>query len=275
MGQAIRVVSVVAMLLAIRKRRLADAQPWHWLAVGASCVLIGHFALAASAAATGQTNPFPSPADIFYVAGYVTVILSELLFIRRRSADIEGDNLIDALILATCVGVVTWTWVLMPYARDPSLGMPEKTLSVAYSLLTLVAVAMAARLAVGSGRRNPSYYFLAGSFAFLVGTDVLTTMQTASGAPSRLTVVFSTLCYVLLATSALHPSMARLTDRPADREIQLTRRRLALLLAAVLLVPGLVVVDVVVNEGSNVRLMTAGYVVLTVLVLARLAGLVR
>ncbi|MDQ3679053.1 MAG: EAL domain-containing protein [Actinomycetota bacterium] len=275
LGQAIRVVSVVAMLMGIRKRRLAHAQPWHWLAAGASCVLIGHFALGASAAVTGQAHPFPSPADIFYLAGYAAIIVSELLFIRRRSADIEGDNLIDALILATCVGIVTWAWVLMPYVRDPSLTVPEKALSAAYSLLTLVAVAMAARLAVGSGRRNPSYYFLAGSFAFLVGTDVLTTMQTASGAPNRLTVVSSVLCYVLLATSALHPSMARISDRPADREIQLTRRRLALLFAAVLMVPGLLIVDVVGNEGSNVALMTAGYVLLTILVLARLAGLVR
>jgi PAS domain-containing protein len=83
------------------------------------------------------------------------------------------------------------------------------------------------------------------------------------------------LSYVFIAASALHPSMVRLTDRPADREVQLTRPRLMMLLGAVLFVPALLILDAVSGNGSNVPVMAGGSVVLTVLVLARLAGLVR
>ncbi|HYF45757.1 MAG TPA: diguanylate cyclase, partial [Acidimicrobiales bacterium] len=67
----------------------------------------------------------------------------------------------------------------------------------------------------------------------------------------------------------------RLTDRPADREIQLTRRRLLLLIAALLAVPATLVSDSLIADGSNVSILAAGSVPLSVLVLLRLADLVR
>lgn len=276
-GQAFRVVSVVAIVMGVRRNRLAPtaARAWYCFAVAGSSVVVGNFVLAAHAAASGLTNPFPSPADLFYVGGYLAIVLGEVLLVRRRSAAIEGDNLIDALILATCVGVVTWAYVLAPYARDPGLELFEKVLSGGYSLLTLSVVAVAARLAVGSGRRNPSYYFLAGSFALVVAADVASTAATAGGGPSGVTTICSVLSYVLFATGALHPSMVRLTDRPADREIQLTGRRLLMLLSAVLFVPTLLFAAAVSGHASDVPVMATGSVVITVLVLARLAGLVR
>ena len=275
LGQAVRIITIVAMFVGIRRRRPAEARSWYLLAGGAATIMVGHLVLAATVALTGSPKPFPSPADIFYVAGYLGMIAGEILLVRRRSADIEGDNLIDALILATCIAVVSWAYVLMPYATDPTLSLTQKLLSVAYSLLTLLVVVTAVRMAVGSGRRNTSYYLLAGSFAFLVATDIGTTLQTAGASLERPVLLCSMLSYVLIAASILHPSMVALTDRPADREIQLTRRRLTMLLVAVLFVPGLLIFDAVSGQGSNIPVMAGGSVVLTVLVLARLGGLVR
>ena len=274
-GQVIRMASVVAMVMGIRTWGRGQGRAWHCFAVGGASVLLGNFVLVAVSASTGDPNPFPSPADAFFVLGYLAIIAGEILLVRRRSAHIEGDNLIDSLILVSCVGVVVWAMVLSPYARDPSLRLVEKAFSGGYSLLTLTVVGVGARLAVGSGRRNPSYYFLAGSFAFLLASDVLTTLQTADGTSGAAALVSSVLSYVLLATAALHPSMARLTDRPAEREIQLTRRRLGLLFAAMLMVPALLVLHAAGYDGASVQLLAGGAVLLTVLVLARLAGLVR
>jgi diguanylate cyclase (GGDEF)-like protein/PAS domain S-box-containing protein len=275
LGQAVRVLLVAVMFLGIRRRRPVGAGAWYLFATGAALVTTGHFVLAASVALTGHDNPFPSPADAFYIAGYVAIIAGEILFLRRRSTDIEGDNFIDALILATCLAVVSWAYVLMPYAEDPSMSLTQKAFSVGYSMLTLALVAMAARLAVGSGRRNPSYYLLAGSLVFIVATDVVATLNTAGGSFERSLTLFSILSYVMVAASILHPSMVSVTDRPGDREIQLTRRRLTMLLAAVLFVPTLLILEAVSGRGSNVPVMAGGSVLLTVLVLARLAGLVR
>ncbi len=271
-AEVVGIASVVAIVGGVRTWGRARGRAWYCFAIGGTFVLVGNAVLVVSAAVSGDPDPTPSPADAFYLLGYIAVVTGEVLLVRRRSADIEGDNLIDALILATCVGVVVWAYILMPYVKDPAVGLSEKVLNFNYSLLTLIVVAVAARLAVGSGRRNPSYYFLAASFACLLFSDV---SATVGGARNGLAVTSSALTFVLCATAALHPSMARITDRPADREIQLTRRRLSLLCGALLVVPALLVVNAVAGEGANVTVMAAGSVALSVLVLSRLAGLVR
>jgi len=268
-------MSVVAVVWVVRKRRPEHSRAWYWFVSGGVLFLAGHVVLAVYSAVVSELNPFPSPADALYILGYLCLIAGEVSLVRRRSAQIEGDNLIDSLILATCVGVVVWAYVLVPYAKDPQLAMPEKLLSGGYSLLVLASIAVAGRLAVGSGRRNPSYYFLAGALTFVLASDVLATMGTATGTSDSMALVSSAISYVLVATAALHPSMVLLTERPADREIQLTRRRLTMLLAAVLFVPGLLIFDAVSGQGTNVPVLAGGSVLLTVLVLARLAGLVR
>jgi len=274
-AQAVSVMSMVAALWMVRKRRPKHSRAWYCFLAAGGLFLAGNVVLSAYSAAVSEPNPFPSPADALFVLGYVWLIAGEVLLVRRRSAQIEGDNLIDSLILATCVGVLVWAYVLVPYAQDPELALTEKLLNGCYSMLVLVLIAVAGRLAVGSGRRNPSYYLLAASLTFVLLADVLATMGTASGTGNSMALVSSALSYLLLATSALHPSMVRITDRPADREIQLTPRRLVMLLAAVLFVPGLLIFDAVSGQGSNVAVLAGGSVLLTVLVLARLAGLVR
>ncbi len=274
-AQAVGIMSVVVVVWVVQKRRPTHSRAWYWLVAGAGLFLLGNLVHSAYSAAASEPNPFPSPADAFYVLGYVCLIAGEVLMVRRRSAAIEGDNLIDSLILATCVGVLVWAYVLVPYAKDPGLALTEKLLSGGYSVLVLVLIAVAGRLAVGSGRRSQSYYFLAASLTFILVADVLATMGTASGTRNTMALVSSVLGYLLFATGVLHPSMISLMDRPADREIQLTPRRLTMLVAAVLFVPGLLVFDAVSGAGSNVSVMAGGSVLLTVLVLARLAGLVR
>ena len=274
-GQAVSLLSVAAVAWAVRARNPDGRRAWYCFIGGGVAFLVGHVALFVHGALTSETNPFPSPADAFFVLGYVLLIVGGVLLVRRRSADIEGDNLIDALIVATCVGVVVWAYVLVPYGSDPELTLAEKGLNGAYSLLVLVLIGVAARLAVGSGRRNPSYYLLAASLAFVLAADVFATIDTTGAGSEGLIVVCSALSYVLLGAAALHPSMTTLTARPADREIQLTRRRLILLFAALVAVPALLALDAIGEDGASVPVMAAGSVALSVLVLARLAGLVR
>ena len=89
------------------------------------------------------------------------------------------------------------------------------------------------------------------------------------------TVTSSALCYVLFAAAAAHPSMLQLADRPVPREVKLSRRRLVLLCAALLLVPGLLTFDVALGDRAATPVLAAGSVVMGLLVIARLAGLVR
>jgi hypothetical protein len=86
--------------------------------------------------------PFPSPADVFFLLGYGLMIVGTADLVRRRSAAAEDDSLLDAVIVATAVGVVVCAYVVYPYGRDPANGSLEKLLTAAYGVADVVLVAV-------------------------------------------------------------------------------------------------------------------------------------
>ncbi|MDP9070035.1 MAG: EAL domain-containing protein [Actinomycetota bacterium] len=274
-GELLGMCAVAAVLAGVRRWRPAAPAAWWLFAAGGSSFLAGNLVRVVHGFVVGVVAPFPSPADALFFVGYALLIGGEVVLVRRRSADLEGDNLIDALIAATAIGVVMAAYVIVPYADQPAVGPLPTLINIGYSAADLVMVALAVRLAVGSGRRVPSYYLLAGSVAAVIAADVVTTLQTAGQAGPSVPGAFSAACFVLFGAAALHPSMAQLTEAPDHREIELTRRRLVLLCTALLMVPGLLAVELALGGRASVPALAAGSVALAVLVLGRLAGLVR
>ncbi|HEU0130693.1 MAG TPA: EAL domain-containing protein [Mycobacteriales bacterium] len=270
---AISGVAVVAMRRGTRAWAGTHTRPWTLLRYGALMFIAAQLVRAGHAAVIGQPKPFPSPADPVYYVGYALLIGGVLALVRRRKAQVEGDNLLDALILVTCLGVFVTQYVLMPYVESIYMDALQKTLSVAYTLCDLVLVGVTVRLAVGGGRRNQSYYLLGGAWAMALLADALVTVETMGITLGPWTFVTSAASYVLLATAAMHPSMALLAERPPPHEVRLTRARLATLFVAMILVPGMLAWQV--TRGGGTAVYAVGSVVMAMLVLSRLAGLVR
>jgi diguanylate cyclase (GGDEF)-like protein/PAS domain S-box-containing protein len=172
------------------------------------------------------------------------------------------------------VGVVVTAYVLVPYF-EADMAVAAKTMSVAYTVCDLILVGVTVRLAVGTGQRNVPYYLLGGAFASSLLADILVTAETTGAVLAPWTYVTSALVYILAASSALHPGMARLSERPPAQEVRLTTRRLLLLFGAMVMVPALLVVEALVGPSSRMPTFAAGSVIMGVLVLARLASLVR
>jgi hypothetical protein len=147
------------------------------------------------------------------------LLVGGVLLVRHRSAGAEEDNLVDALIIATVVGVFLWAWVLVPTMQRSDLSTSEHLLNAAYSVFDLALIACASRLAVGSGFRVPSYYLLASSLGAMLAEDVTTSLQTAGLARDVPVAVISCLAFVLFALAGLHPSVGKLTEPPAAREV--------------------------------------------------------
>src|SRR6266498_4048997 len=103
---------------------------------------------------------FPAPADGLYLAHYPLFVAGLLLLLRRRSPGRYRDGLLDALIVTTGVGLLAWVFVLGPYVRTAGLSLPVRAVSLAYPLMDLLVVAVAARLAVAGGARPPAYWLL-------------------------------------------------------------------------------------------------------------------
>jgi hypothetical protein len=63
----------------------------------------------------------------------------------------------DAAIIAIGFGLLSWVLVMAPYVRDPSLGIMELLVSLAYPVGDVLLLALAARLATTpAGARSPS-----------------------------------------------------------------------------------------------------------------------
>jgi diguanylate cyclase len=53
-------------------------------------------------------SPFPSVADVFYVGGYPVLAVGLLVLIRGRISGRDRAGLIDAAIIATGLGLLSW-----------------------------------------------------------------------------------------------------------------------------------------------------------------------
>ncbi|MDX6382032.1 MAG: diguanylate cyclase, partial [Rubrobacteraceae bacterium] len=117
--------AVVAILVGIRWHRPNPTLPWYTLAFG-----LGLFVIADVIYYNYYPNmlgvqpPFPSVADAFYVSSYLMVALGLTLVIRSVAGG-RGDwgGVIDAAILAVGVGLLSWVFLIKPYAEDNTLPL--------------------------------------------------------------------------------------------------------------------------------------------------------
>jgi diguanylate cyclase (GGDEF)-like protein/PAS domain S-box-containing protein len=274
LAQLIGIVCLITFFRAIRHSDAPDLRPFRLIATGGVSFILGNVVRVIHGSIVGVDNPFPSPADLLFYIGYVLVLCGTVGLVRRRSADVEGDNMIDATIVMTCVGVLALAFVIMPFVHAGA-GLFDTSLNVGYSLFDLAIIGVTVRLAVGSGRRNPSYYLLGGTVAGILITDLLLTLQLLGDSSERVLSVSFTLAFVCFAAAGLHPSIARLTDRPAMRDIQLTSRRMVLLGSALLGMPILMALTAALGETESAKIIGVGSLVVAFLVLMRLAVLVQ
>src|SRR5206468_328840 len=75
-----------------------------------------------------------------------------------RGRDLGG--LLDAMIIAAGLGLLSWTFLMRPITADESLGLTGQLVSLAYPLADVVLLAMLARLLTSPGARTASFRLL-------------------------------------------------------------------------------------------------------------------
>lgn len=275
-GTALSLASLVVAVLGIRRNRPEAAAGWWSLTAGASAFLVGTAVATAYRDGSGLT-PLPSPADAFFLAGYALVIIGALILVRHRRANRDGNGILDAVIVAAAFGVVVITYLVYPNLQEPRFGLVGKLLIAGYELADIVLVAIAVRIAMGIERRPTSYYLVAASLSVIIVTNALTTLDGLGSVPGLWVAAVAPLGHVLFAVAAVDPSMARLTDRTETRDLaRLTRRRLVMMFAALMVVPVLLVAHIVFGlRMTAVPVLAGGSAAIALLVVARLVDLVR
>jgi diguanylate cyclase (GGDEF)-like protein len=266
--------SVTAILVAVRCHQPTRPLIWWCFAIGQLLFVVGDVLYAVIDQVLHQT-PFPSIADGFYLVGYPVLAMGLLILIRGRISGRDRAGLIDAAIIATGLGLLSWTFLMKPIAADPSLSLSERLISLAYPLGDVLLLAMAARLATSPGARTIAYRLLGLALVLVLGADVgYAVLNLVSSYEGGAIDAGWLLSYVVWGAAALHPSMRSLSEVAPDRATRFSHRRLALLATTSLMAPAVLAWQGLRHEPIDVTAIVFGSVVLFLLVVLRMGGLV-
>jgi signal transduction histidine kinase len=242
---------VAALLVGVRRYRPRQPLAWQLLAAGQLLFAVGD--------AINNTDAWlrltPTPAavvDPLYLAVYPLQAAGLVLLVRARTPGRDRASLIDAVIIATGVGLLAWEFLVVPHVREPGLPLPQRLVAIAYPLGDLLLLAVAVR----------------------VGDTVYGLSQFTGGwmAGSPLDLIWVGY-YLGLGSAALHPSMRSLSEPTTPRPPRLSWPRRIVLTGATLMAPAMLIVQSLRGERLDVGVNAVGTAVLFVLLTSRLADM--
>ena len=153
------VFSVVALGFSVHAARSAEGRlraAWTALALGLTAWTIGEVIWSYDELVLGEI-PFPSAADAFFLLFPVGAGAALLLFRNRRGEGSDIRVLLDGLVVAGSLFVMSWILVLSRIYEAGAASTFEFVLLVAYPLADLVLLTMATIVLVGApaGQRVP------------------------------------------------------------------------------------------------------------------------
>jgi diguanylate cyclase (GGDEF)-like protein len=271
--------AAACIVLGVRRHRPSGAAIWYWFAAGIFANVTG-ILVEAIATRVYAVDTYPTVADVFWLGLYPALIVGMTLLIRRRSADHDWASIVDACTIATGLGLLCWVFVIHPATSDPDLTLLGRAVVGAYPLGDLLVLAMMVRLLLGGGSRNTSFRLMIGSVLVFLGGDVGWVVVNQLGvAPGRLLgnildAVFL-LAFALFGVAALHPSMGEVDEPSAPRTARLSLGLLALLTSVSLIAPGVLLIQATGGQVTDGVAIAVGSTALFLLVVARMAQLLR
>jgi len=277
---AIAISSPIAIVIAVRMWKPQTRLPWYLFALGQTFFVAGDVITYNYDQFFNchQCLPFPSIGDVFYLSVYPCLVAGILLLVRRSNPGGDRESVIDSLIVAIGVGTISWVFLLSPLAQDSTSSLVQKITAMGYPVFDLILLTVVVRLAIGGGRRAGSFYLLAAAALALFVTDFRYSYISVTGdiyAQNGLLEAGWASFYVLWGCAALHPSMRALSERVADVVPRLSRGRLVVLALASLLAPSVMMIQHLRDDFADLPVLIGASAVLFLLVVMRIAGLVR
>ncbi|MGM0693288.1 MAG: diguanylate cyclase domain-containing protein [Pseudomonadota bacterium] len=217
-------------------------------------------------------EPFPSIADVFYLAVYPLFGIA-LWQIGRHGREVEALG--DALIVGISAAVLAWALLIAPYSYDPDLTPGQLLVSAGYPVADLILLPLILRLVfLQRACIQAHFLLLVGMLAYLLA-DIFYAQGNATGgyAPGGLVDSLWLVAYALFMAAAWHPS-ARIVPRHPGCDAELSMHRLYVLGTASVLVP-MVTLFAADSEREVVRVAAIGSIFLFLLVMWRMAGLLK
>jgi diguanylate cyclase (GGDEF)-like protein len=259
--------AIVAGILINRPRQ----RGWATLAAGVALYCVGDLAYTIIASTTG-TEPFPSLADIPYLAGQVLVVVGIARVAAPMERGVYRPALFDAGLVATAGAFLAWPLLLDPMTQaavDPLSG----AVAVSYPLTDLVLVGVMVRHLIRPRKSAAAALLMSGVVAWLVADLVYAGLgvsgEYVTGAPIDAGWL---LAYVLVGASALHPSMADIVGESETHESTVSNRRIALIGMSFLVPVAVFLLHGPVVHAADFAGLAVGSVILAILICGRLLG---
>jgi diguanylate cyclase (GGDEF)-like protein len=272
-------IAGVAILAGALRRRPPAMLAWMLFGSGILANALGALVSDIYAKGFGQTS-YPNIADGFWLMLYPGLFLGVGVLIRARGSARDWASLVDATTVATGLGLLSWVFLMVPVRSDHTLDSIGQIIVMAYPVGDIVVLAMLLRLVLAGGVKNTSFWLICASLlTFLAGDAtwaVLSQLAITPGPPAtRLLDTVFLAAYALFAGAAWHPSVRVLGERAEANPARLTPAQLIMLTGATLIAPAILGFQVSRHQVTNGVAIVIGSVALFLLVVTRMAQLVR
>ncbi|NAZ80836.1 diguanylate cyclase [Kineococcus sp. R8] len=275
LATSLSVACVVAMAVGVARHRPRRPLAWWLVTAGVACWVAGDVVWFVQVWVL-DTDPFPSPADVCYLAAYVLLAAGCWQFVRARRGGRDREGLVDSAIVTVGFCLLSWTFLMRPTLAAVDESVLARVLGTAYPLGDVLLLAFLVRLLTTNGGRSTAFRLLVAGTVTMLGADCayqLVSLDSDDGG-AVLTALW-VVSYLFFAAAALHPSMRSLTDAEPPAGWAFTRGRLAALTVASLLSPGTLLVQLALGLHLETWAVALSSVVLFLLVVLRMSGLVR
>jgi signal transduction histidine kinase len=263
----IGLAAVSCIVLGVLHYRPAAPQAWLAIAAGIFMWFVGD--LLWGVYELVGLEPYPSVADLFYLAGYPLIALGLGYALRLRSSGmgVETGTVIDGVLFTVLAALLAWVYVIDPILDDPSLSVGQQLVSIAYPIGDVLLASVAAYFVMGTSWRVPALGLLVAGLGFTLLGDVLYATNVVSGAHGdRVWGTALLVGLVCFALAGLSPSMRALTEERREADTARDNVRQLFLGIACLIPPSVLVVQSVRDKPL--------YLVVTSIAMAAVSGLV-
>ncbi len=272
-------VSAATSAIVVYRRRPIGAAAWYLFGFGVFCNATG-ILVAAIRQSPAQIVSDTSLVDAFWIALFPALAAGMAILIRHRSSERDWASLVDAAIITTGFGLLSWVFLIRPAATDPRLGTLARATAIAYPIGDLVILGMMVRIVVGGGIQNRAFRLMVAALLCFLATDVGWAVQGHIGfEPGALGQHVlesgSMLGYALFGGAALHPSASAMAETSSRRRTSLSPMLLVGLTTASLMAPAVLTFQVARNRVTDGAAIALCATVLFLLVVVRMAQLVR
>lgn len=270
-------VGAGALAVGIKRNRPPRRIPWLLIL---TALLVNASAAFVDAYIHGAGNEaFPNYADIVWFSSYVPLITGFFLLSRYRTPGRDVAGLIDSTIIALGFGLLTWVLIIEPYVNMAGISTLTRVASVGYPMCDVATLWMLLKLATTPGSRSTPVLLMTAAVSCFVMSDTLLATLSLYGDFTDTNIRWIMLVaipgFVCYGAAGLHPEMTTVTNRSSSTSPGSVTTRLVLIALAALLAPATLLYQSVRGHITDAGTISAVAGVMFLLVIARLAGMIR